>query len=247
MNALANSQQEELGKFARNAPGLVEFARYTGQESKEAREAIAQSPPDILLTNFMMLELLLTRQEPLDRQVIANCEGLEFLVLDELHTYRGRQGADVAMLVRRLRERLTPGGAQQCIGTSATMANGRPREMRASTDHDPADHIAAGQVAHEQKEAVRGLIQPTVAQIMSRERAPRLRPRRGGRAPRARASRIDRARAAARRRPPTRDRLVDRIRQMEPSLRPRPARPSAVLSGLLRLIFTTRKVRRAVF
>jgi ATP-dependent helicase YprA (DUF1998 family) len=75
MNALANSQQEELGKFARNAPGLVEFARYTGQESSEAREAIAKSPPDILLTNFMMLELLLTRQEVLDRAVIANCEG----------------------------------------------------------------------------------------------------------------------------------------------------------------------------
>ncbi len=55
MNALANSQQEELGKFARNAPGLVEFARYTGQESNEAREAIAKSPPDILLTNFIML------------------------------------------------------------------------------------------------------------------------------------------------------------------------------------------------
>lgn len=62
MNALANSQQEELGKFARNAPGLVEFARYTGQEFNETREAIAKSPPDILLTNFMMLELLLTRQ-----------------------------------------------------------------------------------------------------------------------------------------------------------------------------------------
>jgi ATP-dependent helicase YprA (DUF1998 family) len=42
---------------------LVELARYTGQESKETREAIAKLPPDILLTNFMMLELLLTLQE----------------------------------------------------------------------------------------------------------------------------------------------------------------------------------------
>src|SRR5262249_21377620 len=49
MNALANSQQEELAKFARNAPGLVEFARYTGEVSNEARVAIAKSPPDILL------------------------------------------------------------------------------------------------------------------------------------------------------------------------------------------------------
>jgi hypothetical protein len=66
----------------------------------------------------------------LDRQVIKNCEGLEFLVLDELHTYRGRQGADVAMLVRRLRERLTPSGQLQCIGTSATMASEGSTEGR---------------------------------------------------------------------------------------------------------------------
>ena len=146
MNALANSQQEELGKFARNAPGLVEFARYTGQESNETREAIAKSPPDILLTNFMMLELLLTRQEPLDRQVIKNCDGLEFLVLDELHTYRGRQGADVAMLVRRLRERLTPSGVLQCIGTSATMASEGSTEGRNRVVAEVASRLFAADV-----------------------------------------------------------------------------------------------------
>ena len=47
----------------------------------------------------------MTRQEEIDRRVIGNCAGLRFLVLDELHTYRGRQGADVALLVRRVRER----------------------------------------------------------------------------------------------------------------------------------------------
>ena len=70
------------------------------------RQEIANLKPDILLTNFMMLELLLTRQDQLDQSVIENARGLEFLVLDELHTYRGRQGADVAMLVRRVKERL---------------------------------------------------------------------------------------------------------------------------------------------
>ena len=70
----------------------------------------------------MMLELLMTRQEEIDRRVIGNCEGLRFLVLDELHTYRGRQGADVALLVRRVRERLQPENLL-CIGTSATMAS----------------------------------------------------------------------------------------------------------------------------
>jgi ATP-dependent helicase YprA (DUF1998 family) len=124
MNALANSQLEELGKFLSNVSGQrpVSVARYTGQEKGEQRQQIADNPPDILLTNFMMLELLMTRQDDLDRHVIANCSGLRFLVLDELHTYRGRQGADVALLVRRVRERLSPDHLQ-CIGTSATMAS----------------------------------------------------------------------------------------------------------------------------
>ncbi|MCA9627618.1 MAG: DEAD/DEAH box helicase, partial [Myxococcales bacterium] len=124
MNALANSQLEELGKFVGNVAGAppITFARYTGQEDAEERKRIADNPPDILLTNFMMLELLMTRQEEVDRRVIDNCVGLRFLVLDELHTYRGRQGADVALLVRRVRERLRP-EKLQCIGTSATMAS----------------------------------------------------------------------------------------------------------------------------
>ncbi|XXF81226.1 DEAD/DEAH box helicase [Myxococcaceae bacterium GXIMD 01537] len=124
MNALANSQLEELGKFVGNVAGAppITFARYTGQEDAEERKRIADNPPDILLTNFMMLELLMTRQEEVDRRVIDNCVGLRFLVLDELHTYRGRQGADVALLVRRVRERLRPEGLL-CIGTSATMAS----------------------------------------------------------------------------------------------------------------------------
>jgi hypothetical protein len=111
MNALANSQVSELEKFIDQSE-LPEqqrptFARYTGQESQDERERIREAKPDILLTNFMMLELLMTRQNALDRAVIANAHGLDFIVLDELHTYRGRQGADVAMLVRRVRDRLT--------------------------------------------------------------------------------------------------------------------------------------------
>ena len=124
MNALANSQMEELSKFIDQVPGdrPVTFARYTGQEDRDERRRVADDAPDILLTNFMMLELLMTRQDEIDRQVIGNCAGLRFLVLDELHTYRGRQGADVALLVRRVRERLQP-EKLLCIGTSATMAS----------------------------------------------------------------------------------------------------------------------------
>ena len=124
MNALANSQMDELTKFIDQVPGdrPVTFDRYTGQDDRNERRRIAREPPDILLTNFMMLELLMTRQEEFDRLVIGNCEDLRFLVLDELHTYRGRQGADVALLVRRVRERLQPRDLL-CIGTSATMAS----------------------------------------------------------------------------------------------------------------------------
>jgi hypothetical protein len=109
MNALANSQMKEIDKFISQS-GLPEnlkpiVKRYTGQESQEERQRIAANPPDILLTNYMMAELLLTRQDELDSKVIGNAAGLEFIVLDELHTYRGRQpdggGADEGRAVDR--------------------------------------------------------------------------------------------------------------------------------------------------
>jgi ATP-dependent helicase YprA (DUF1998 family)/very-short-patch-repair endonuclease len=123
MNALANSQLIELDKFLRQGlPGNnspVTFQRYTGQESDDERQAIIANPPDILLTNYVMLELLLTR--PHERNIVRAARGLQFLVLDELHTYRGRQGADVALLVRRVREACRSPHLQ-CVGTSATLA-----------------------------------------------------------------------------------------------------------------------------
>ncbi|CAD6562573.1 DEAD/DEAH box helicase [Paraburkholderia sabiae] len=135
MNALANSQIKEIDKFISQS-GLPEtlkpvVKRYTGQESREERQRIAENPPDILLTNFMMAELLLTRQDDLDSRVIANAAGLEFIVLDELHTYRGRQGADVAILVRRLRNRCAPNNEPIYIGTSATMSSEGSDESKA--------------------------------------------------------------------------------------------------------------------
>lgn len=135
MNALANSQLKEIDKFIGQSglPDKIKpvVKRYTGQESQEERQKIAANPPDILLTNYMMAELLLTRQDKLDAQVIENADGLEFIILDELHTYRGRQGADVAVLVRRLRDRCAPDKAPICIGTSATMASEGSDEARA--------------------------------------------------------------------------------------------------------------------
>lgn len=123
MNALANSQYGELKKFLcdgyPDGRGPVTFDIYTGQEDDEKRRELIAQPPDILITNYVMLELILTRIT--DRDLIRAAQNLRFLVLDELHTYRGRQGADVAMLVRRLRDKC--GGENlKCIGTSATLA-----------------------------------------------------------------------------------------------------------------------------
>jgi ATP-dependent helicase YprA (DUF1998 family) len=131
MNALINSQEEALKRFAANlSEGAcsIRFASYTGQKSEEEKQEVRNNPPHILLTNFVMLELMLTRPDEarfIDRLDAA----LEFLVLDELHTYRGRQGADVAMLVRRLRERCGNPDLLT-IGTSATMVAGGSRAER---------------------------------------------------------------------------------------------------------------------
>ena len=97
-----------------------------GAGTRPAREAIRSDPPDIPLTNYMMLELLLTRSE--DRELLRAAQGLRFLVFDELHTYRGRQGADIAMLIRRCRHAV--GNRVVCIGTSATMASGGGSEQQ---------------------------------------------------------------------------------------------------------------------
>jgi len=145
MNALANTQYEELAKKL-NDSGLT-IGLYTGdtQSTGEealknykdvfgedavpnnseiiARDQLRRTPPDILITNYVMLELLLTRNDDaaLFREEIKR--NLRFLVLDELHTYSGKQGADVAFLIRRLKQKTETKGKLFCIGTSATMAN----------------------------------------------------------------------------------------------------------------------------
>lgn len=124
MNALANSQEKELYKFINlglpEDTQRVTYNRYTGQESEAEKRAICQNPPDILLTNYVMLEMILTR--PNEAPLVDACRNLKFLVLDELHTYRGRQGADVAMLIRRT---INATQAQDVIrvGTSATLSS----------------------------------------------------------------------------------------------------------------------------
>lgn len=135
MNALANSQMIALESFLhenyQGKEGPVTFSRYTGQESDEEKRAIVANPPDILLTNYVMLELILTR--PKEHQLISAAAGsLRFLVFDELHTYRGRQGADVALLIRRAREYFECPDVQ-IVGTSATLAGSGTLEEQQET------------------------------------------------------------------------------------------------------------------
>jgi ATP-dependent helicase YprA (DUF1998 family) len=183
MNALANSQMNELEKFI-DQSGLPQqlrptFARYTGQESSDERARIRDVKPDILLTNFMMLELLMTRQNALDRAVIAYAHGLDFIVLDELHTYRGRQGADVAMLIRRLRDRLSRDREPICIGTSATMATGGSEGDRAKAVAAVASRLF-GQainpdavIAESLERATNPMLKPTNLGVLLAECIPR--------------------------------------------------------------------------
>lgn len=158
MNALINSQEEEIKKYKINyleqfvtltevekknktldeiidkLESLtterfpITFAKYTGQESGNDRDQVKNNTPDIILTNYMMLELIMTRYtEDWLRKSIE--KHLKYVVYDELHTYRGRQGADVSLLNRRVQALAK--NDLIFIGTSATMASqGTPEEKK---------------------------------------------------------------------------------------------------------------------
>lgn len=106
MNALANDQRERIQSYLEEA-GLISAVRveqYDRSANAEDRKRMRARPPHILLTNYMMLEYLLVR--PADRDAIFANHRCRFLVLDEVHTYRGSLGANIALLVRRLKSHL---------------------------------------------------------------------------------------------------------------------------------------------
>ncbi|MGB5712518.1 MAG: DEAD/DEAH box helicase, partial [Waterburya sp.] len=149
MNALINSQEEEINKFLakyKEKSGKnshIRVARYTGQESLSQKSDIQNNPPQILLTNYVMLELMLSR---VHEEKFIKSPILKYLVLDELHTYRGRQGADVAMVIRKLRQISNNAKKDNnlpllCIGTSATMSTEGDRKNRKTTVADVASKV----------------------------------------------------------------------------------------------------------
>ena len=88
-------------------------------------DTMINNPPDILLTNYKMLDYLLVRPKDANLwQDNTNAETLKYIVVDEFHTFDGAQGTDLACLLRRLKARLnTPLGYLCCVGTSATMGD----------------------------------------------------------------------------------------------------------------------------
>ncbi len=148
MNALANDQLKRLRTLLKNYPTIT-FGRYIGetrysrsdaeQQFMEewqtdpqlnellAREEMQERPPHILLTNYAMLEYLLLR--PQDTSLFDDSTGKHwrFIVVDEAHVYDGASGIEVAMLLRRLKDRIAQSKSRRltCIATSATLGKGR--------------------------------------------------------------------------------------------------------------------------
>lgn len=157
MNALANDQAKRLTELLTTREELagVTAALYTGQEGKPRTKVTAEglitdrgiirdSAPDVVLTNYKMLDQLLLRHED-QRLWQQSATSLQYLVLDEFHTYDGAQGTDVAMLLRRLGlalkshvpegeltddEQARPLGRITPVATSATLGDqGDPEAM----------------------------------------------------------------------------------------------------------------------
>ncbi len=139
MNALAIDQAGRIAKLIHTTPSLrarITAGIYVGRGRKSGtdrmtkssilsdRAVIVDHPPDILLTNYKMLDYLLSR--PRDQRLWKHntASTLRWLVVDELHTFDGAQGTDLACLIRRLKARLGAGGSDlTCIGTSATLGD----------------------------------------------------------------------------------------------------------------------------
>lgn len=141
MNALANDQAKRIAELVAKVPAFhgLRVGLYVGGNPRgdgtrtmmtpesviTDRETLRKQPPDILLTNYKMLDYLLLR--PADRALWAQngSETLRYVVVDELHTFDGAQGTDLALLLRRVRARLKADPEKLIVvGTSATLGSG---------------------------------------------------------------------------------------------------------------------------
>ena len=139
MNALATDQAKRIAELIYESPelkGNVTAGMYVGgQEETPSRmmsehgvitdhDTMLNNPPDILMTNYKMLDYLLVRPKDAQLWQDNDSETLKYIAVDELHTFDGAQGTDLACLLRRLKRRLgIYDGYLTCIGTSATMGS----------------------------------------------------------------------------------------------------------------------------
>lgn len=139
MNALATDQAKRIAELiygSNELRGNVTVGMYVGgQEHTPARtmsehgvitdhETMLNNPPDILMTNYKMLDYLLVRPKDTLLWQDNTSETLKYIAVDELHTFDGAQGTDLACLLRRLKRRLgIYDGYLCCVGTSATMGS----------------------------------------------------------------------------------------------------------------------------
>jgi DEAD/DEAH box helicase domain-containing protein len=137
MNALAFDQARRIAKLIFNhkqLKGQTTVGMYVGGKGATKtmgpdfvitdKDTLQKNPPDILLTNYKMLDYLLLRPEDQALWKDNSPVSLRYIVLDELHTYDGVQGGDVACLLRRLRAKLkAQEDAITPVGTSATLSN----------------------------------------------------------------------------------------------------------------------------
>jgi DEAD/DEAH box helicase domain-containing protein len=147
MNALAGDQARRFAEVIAGTPAFKDLrvglyvggakgkpgsgAAMTSNTVITDRDSLRKAPPDILLTNYKMLDYLLIRPKDRSLWVHNGPDTLRYAVVDELHTFDGAQGTDLAMLLRRLRARLqTPGGHLICAGTSATLGDGGTSPLR---------------------------------------------------------------------------------------------------------------------
>lgn len=117
-------------RWKNTAGEFIRAVTLPGDPELLTRYEVLQSPPDVLITNYSMLEYMMMR--PLERPVFdATRKWLEdnpderfLLIIDEAHLYRGASGAEVALLLRRLRSRLgIDADRLQVICTSASFEN----------------------------------------------------------------------------------------------------------------------------
>jgi len=138
MNALATDQAKRIARLIHDNPNLknqIKAGLYIGgQQGTHTipvmgleniitdRDTLRLSPPDILLTNYKMLDYLLIRPRDFPLWKENDPETLKYLVVDEIHTFDGAQGTDLACLIRRLKSRLKLEKERLCcVGTSATL------------------------------------------------------------------------------------------------------------------------------